>query len=499
MRQARHYAVRMSHPRPFYYLENFASALAGLRARYWDLLDAAERDFIERFAGLPRPAAALLVRMLGRKGETFRTAKLEYPEIGCPLAAAEALGGTGWVEVVPDVLHLLIRPLCDRLRALFFGNFDQDWSELVLADLGIFRYEKVPFAAGTRPFQTREHIEVFYALLACSRQIDEGSEPSSLLERLPAPVTDNSWLERRRLKVQFQLGRLLESRGEWDRALELYRQCAYPGSRVRCVRVLERLDRMQEALALAFEVRLEPLDESELQLIERMWPRLQRRAGFRRACRPRTSRLPAFSLVLSDSARPDCLEEAAARSLSEPEAPAHYVENRLLNSLFGLLCWEAIFAPIPGAFFHEFQSGPSDLHVPGFRLRRENHFARCLSQLDSLAYHTTMRATFERKHGIRSPFVSWDSLSGAMLESALECIPAEHLRVCFERILADVRLNRSGLPDLVKLWPRERRYRLIEVKGPGDKLQDNQIRWLRFFGSRGIPASVCHVSWRGAA
>src|SRR2546430_1838314 len=49
-----------------------------------------------------------------------------------------------------------------------------------------------------------------------------------------------------------------------------------------------------------------------------------------------------------------------------------------------------------------------------------------------------------------------------------------HLEACFMRILSDIRANRCGLPDLVQFWPGERRYRLIEVKGPGDRLQDNQ-------------------------
>ena len=37
--------------------------------------------------------------------------------------------------------------------------------------------------------------------------------------------------------------------------------------------------------------------------------------------------------------------------LQQDDAPVHYVENTLLCSLFGLLCWEAIFAPLPGSFF----------------------------------------------------------------------------------------------------------------------------------------------------
>jgi hypothetical protein len=59
--------------------------------------------------------------------------------------------------------------------------------------------------------------------------------------------------------------------------------------------------------------------------------------------------------------------------------------------------------------------------------------------------------------------------------------------------------NRSGLPDLIQLWPGERRYRLIEVKGPGDRLQDNQIRWLSFCVAREIPVCVVKVSWQAVA
>jgi hypothetical protein len=86
-------------------------------------------------------------------------------------------------------------------------------------------------------------------------------------------------------------------------------------------------------------------------------------------------------------------------------------------------------------------------------------------------------------------------LSQALLSRALDCLPREHLKVCFGRILANIRANTCGLPDLVQFWPEERRYRLIEVKGPGDRLQDNQIRWLSFCVANGIPVSVCQVSW----
>jgi hypothetical protein len=70
----------------------------------------------------------------------------------------------------------------------------------------------------------------------------------------------------------------------------------------------------------------------------------------------------------------------------EARCSVHYVENALINSLFGLLCWEAIFAPIPGAFFHDFQYGPADLESPYFYERRRERFAECFAELESGCY-----------------------------------------------------------------------------------------------------------------
>ena len=65
-------------------------------------------------------------------------------------------------------------------------------------------------------------------------------------------------------------------------------------------------------------------------------------------------------------------------------------------------------------------------------------------------------------------------------------------------ILRDVVDNRAGFPDLVQFWPDETRYRLVEVKGPGDRLQDNQRRFLEFCAAHGMPVFVCQVRERAA-
>nr|WP_309485741.1 VRR-NUC domain-containing protein [Halomonas sp. DQ26W] len=135
--------------------------------------------------------------------------------------------------------------------------------------------------------------------------------------------------------------------------------------------------------------------------------------------------------------------------------------------------------------------------------RRGEWFEACLAQLDDGRYRKTILETWQCKRGLASPFVHWEALNEPLLLQALACIPAAHLRACFERLLLDPRANRAGLPDLIQFLPEtdvgSPTYRLIEVKGPGARLQDNQRRWLTCSRAHGIPAVVCHVTWQDEA
>ncbi len=561
-------------PDPFYYLLNFERALAWIAERYDDWLDASERAFIGAFLNddtrLPKASRALLVRMLMRKGTLFRTGRLAYAEIGCPVEAAAPLAASGWVdadaalsldelfalatrpelqrmfaaspapkgarkgewlealrvaeagctaqkryrewdvaaeETAETALRVLVAPLCERLRLMFFGNLHQDWSEFVLADLGVYQYERVAFARSSRAFQQRGDVDCYLALHACREALElmdgelaDGEGLAPLLEAVDVIDSQhNAWLALRRAKLQFAIGHHAERRHDWDTALRVYEGCAWPGARHRRMRVLERAGRDSEALALALQAAAVPESEEESQRIARIVPRLQRRLGLAGARRASAREAQRAVLELARPLAPVGVEYAVRDHLSTPDAPVHYVENALINSLFGLLCWEPVFAAVPGAFFHPFQRGPADLHAPDFPARRAAQFDACFAQLDSGAYRATILRHFETKAGLQSPFVFWGALTPALLTLALECLPAAHLKLWFARLLADIRANRSGLPDLIRFWPGERRYELIEVKGPGDRLQDNQIRWLAYCVQHDMPVRVLDVRWSDGA
>jgi hypothetical protein len=539
----------------FYYLDNFQRVLDWIGERYRDLLVDDELAFLAAFPMLPQHARALFVRMVMRKGNLFRASKLVYAEIGCPVEAARELLATGWIEADPVLsldelfdllskpeiaaafgpqllqknarkgeqlealreqfadsrpfsswyrdsddlsLRILVKPLCDRLRLIFFGNLHQDWTEFVLSDLGMFRFEQVEISQASRGFRSRADVEHYVLLHGCKERFYAGEPLDEVLRELPSHVFDNDWLAGRREKLLFQIGQGFEKLKDWDNAHAVYARCTYPGARGRAIRVLEKHERFDEAYALFQAAQAAPESEAERQQLMRIGPRLARRLGHARlpARKPAIERL---DLALPMPGGDWWVEGVVRDHLASEDAPVFYVENALANSLFGLLCWPAIFAAIPGAFFHPFHRGPADLHSPDFHLRRKAEFDACLARLDDGSYRDTIRAHYREKAGIASPFVYWGALSEELLELALACIPREHLRKWCERIMADVQANHTGFPDLIQFWPLEGRYTMIEVKGPGDRLQDNQLRWIEYCSMHGMPVSVCYLQWEQAA
>ena len=538
----------------FYYLENFRRALDWLSERYPDLLASDERAFAATFSALPRESSALLVRMISRRGSLFRRTRLKYEEIGCVRRSVAPLVEAGMVDAAPtpdwaqlgrlatkpellgafelpvawrrarkepllahlqaghDCVHalarwlqftdetlyrLLVAPLCERLRLMFFGNFHQDWSEFVLADLGIHRYEPVAADQRSRAFQRREEIDQFVALYRCRELLHEQAGPETILAALPPPLPECPWIETHRVRMQLRIAQLFEKAQQPARALDIYLACEEPRSRIRAVRILEKLERCSEAWQLLAAFAPQCTDEQVLQEAARIRPRLSRRLGHIVSSLRKQAGWSTFELQLPRG--DDAVEELVARHLGTPLAPMLFVENTLLNSLLGLLCWDALFAPLPGAFFHEFHAAPADLLAADFRSRRAQQFTACLGRLESADYRARILETSQAKVGRTCAFVAWGALTPQLLTLALECIPAAHLRAIFERILANVGVNRSGLPDLIQFFPAERRYRLIEVKAPGDRLQSNQIRWLDYLVANAIDVSVCKVTWSAAA
>ncbi|MDX5336645.1 MAG: VRR-NUC domain-containing protein, partial [Marinobacter sp.] len=303
----------------------------------------------------------------------------------------------------------------------------------------------------------------------------------------------------RRDRLLLELGRQAERQGERELALEVLENSGHREARLKQLRLLERMKRFEEAWAIACQWQATELSDAEAQGLSRLLKRLAPKVGADQPEPVDNPPLQEFTLTLP---KPDTgtVELAALQHLGTDDAPVFYVENTLINALFGLLCWPVVFQPLPGAFFHPFHIGPADLTREDFVARRQQAFEQRFRLLGTGAYRREILDTYKNKQGIANPFVFWPVLDEALLELALHCIPFGHLEALFRRLLNNIKEHRSGFPDLIRFVPDaeqpEQRYEMIEVKGPGDRLQDHQVRWLQFFARQGIPASVCYVRWQ---
>lgn len=545
---------------PHYYRDNFLILCDTVEEQYADLLDVSEQAFLDRFRALDFDAQCLYVRLVSRVGPWFRESKLAYEELGDTPPIVDRLLESGMAEQAPglapeDLGRLFTRAellaafetrlggpsprgkpallaaiadlaLADEeylqalssldparvvapcaveqvqlLQLLFFGNRHQSLTDFVLSDLGLARYYPYPLDRQHRLFANREALEEY---LLCAGLADtwyelrETGEVEGLLELGAAILaTDIAYpsSEGRWHRLCNGLARDLERQGELAAALPLYRCSQRHPARERRLRILERSGEWEPALALGEEILASPWCEEERDAAARVLPRVRRQLG--QKVRPR--RRDAFQrldLVLPQQSRP--VELIAADRLQSHWRAVHYVENTLMNALFGLAFWEQIFTPVPGVFHNPYQSVPTDMYGPEFRRRRLALLEARLQELQRGDVAALLLEAYHSYAAYQCRWVDWRRLDPVLLQQVTGVVPADHLLAVWRRMLFDPRENRRGFPDLIALGESVGDYCLIEVKGPGDALQESQKRWLRFFGQQGIPARVAWVSWEGA-
>lgn len=385
------------------------------------------------------------------------------------------------------------------LQLLFFGNRRQGLTDFVLSDLGVANYYPYRLDRAHRLFPSRAAVDDY---LACGEMTDhfyalcEAQDEAGLLdlaEALLAVPMAYPASERRWWRLCNRLARRLERLQYWQQALDLYRRSRLHPARERAARVLEALADWPAAIAQCRSILAAPWGEEEQEAAQRMLPRLLRRNGERPPPRPR-DQFSQISLALDPG--PGGVERAAARALAPDWAAVHYVENSLVNSLFGLAFWEQIFSPVAGAFHNPFQSAPADMYDGRFYPRRREALEARLAELarGDLAPHLV--GAYHRFAGLQCRWVNWQLLTPELVAHSLAVIPAEHLLAMWRRMLFDPGERRRGFPDLLALGNAPGDYCMIEVKAPGDALQHSQKRWLRFFAEAAIPAAVAWVEWR---
>jgi hypothetical protein len=529
-----------------YYLDNFRHLLETVTDRYPDLLDDTDQAFLDAFADLSQDAARLLVRLYTRKGPIFRLNRLKYQDIKDIDTAASELVRIHLLDSRPsmtasDIIQLLtladIRklPWCPdprlskaalldhlagdtvtappedwqlteplvgrlhdatlrRLQLMYFGNGHQSLTDFVLSDLGIFRYESYSLGRNQRWFQEPADIDQMLQLLDLRERYHDATDNKATrsLSLLADQCLSIDWrprVQERAHRLMNRLGFRLEQAGECSRALALFNTNEAPPARERRCRVLYKLGRYEQCHETLQEMLDAPRDASEARFGPRFQPRLARKLK-----RPVLSVLapPLFETRVSWAAASMSVEQLACTQLPDTV----WRENQLPLAVFTLIHWSWLFADVPGAFHHPFQSGPADLYQPDFLQRRGTSRSHLYDSLGSARARRNLAQFSESKAGLQNPFFGWGGLDQALLMRCFDAVPWDHWVAIFRHLWLDLKRHRAGFPDLFQFLPDG--YRFIEIKGPGDRLQDNQRDWLAVFARHTIPAEVWYVDFVAA-
>ena len=531
-----------------YYLDNFTFLLDFVSRQYCHLLSEQEKQFYSTFQALTLDSRKLFVRLTNRKGPYFRLDKLNYPEVESLGDEIESLVAASLiVPTVPDLesairicskaelldldacsefpqstkkqdlaeyllsgqvnpVQALMIPVVELARTeeltvfklLFFGNFHQDMTTFVMHEL-VAPFEQYEIDGNAALFRCREVIDELIVLRSLSDASyklmeTEGSEEDllKLIEKLPARNIEPV-LSRRYDRMVNQIGRHLERAGRIEEAVGVYCRAQATPARERQARILDRLGKPQAAMKLCSSIIEAPQNEEELEFAQTFGQRLSSKHGFASDV---SFNLPVTKIkqtTIQVSRSHNSVEMCALAYFEDLGDECYYVENSLIRSLFGLCFWDIIYAPVSGAFFNPFQRGPVDLYTSDFVRSRRVLISDRFNELEKNGPLGLATAIYREKQGVANPFVNWMSVDEQLMETALVKIPSQDLIRMFERLLIDLKNNSSGFPDLIVF--DQNSYRMIEIKGPGDKLQKNQALWFRYFLEHSMPAALVNVEY----
>ncbi|XP_048338141.1 fanconi-associated nuclease 1 isoform X2 [Sphaerodactylus townsendi] len=178
-------------------------------------------------------------------------------------------------------------------------------------------------------------------------------------------------------------------------------------------------------------------------------------------------------------------------------------EGSTFSTLYGLLMWDLLFMDgIPDVFRNPYQSYPLDLYTDSFYENRKEAVDARLRLLHDASPETLsewIADVWNAQKGRAAALVSWDRFSSLEQAQSLACcFGGPFLSGVCRRLSRDLRHYRGGLPDLVVWRSEDRQFKLVEVKGPNDRLSFKQMLWLAELGRLGAAVEVCHVTAVGS-
>ncbi|WOH07871.1 hypothetical protein DCAR_0727305 [Daucus carota subsp. sativus] len=432
-----------------------------------------------------------------------------------------------------------------RVERLFFLNGELDLSTFLLVDMGIIKYPTYNCIISDQIFSSRDDLLSYEEAIEVAQIMDQALEENNrdlILRcidlsdsRIQASTVrihesslvpffsrfSSSWVyskvvllgvsfleqENRYIEAIRLLKRLLlnftsdKRRGYWTLRLSID---------------LEHLGRPNESLTIAEKGLLDPWVRAGTRIS------LQRRV-LRLGKPPRRWKTPSFSESVQRKitevhvqGRPlNCVTGTKSRFYGEDGeqcgveqlALQYYAgegggwqgihaESGVWLTIFGLLMWDIIFTDMPNVFRNLYQTAPLDMDTDSFYESRKSLIESLLEKVQNGMAEEILITSWESHFGTACRGVKWDNHSLSDLRAIVTCIGGPCLASICRHLAQDYRSWSNGMPDLL-LWRFHGDYngeaKLVEVKGPRDRLSEQQRAWLLFLMDAGFNAEICKV------
>lgn len=143
------------------------------------------------------------------------------------------------------------------------------------------------------------------------------------------------------------------------------------------------------------------------------------------------------------------------------------------------------------------QTAPLDLETDSFYETRKDLIEALLEKIQEGLAEEILITSWESHLGTACRGVKWEELTLIELRALVICIGGRCLAAILRHLAQGYRSWSSGMPDLV-LWRLHDCYRgeakLVEVKGPRDRLSEQQRAWLLVLMDCGFNVEVCKVT-----
>jgi len=462
----------------FYYHTHFTDVLNKVARRYASSLDGAPKQFISQFLALPRPAQCAYIRIAGRKGRVFNTAKLSYPEISNLPAQFETLKHAGFVKPLNETrtaeyLSVLTKAELTALmrQQLCASAFRASWAKARLIETALTHIPAEDLiASAPQSFIVQGRFEdLRYILYLYFGRIEDSLQPFTLrdLGLVKAPDFKDSYIwpapqcnvsRAGRDELLSKLGGLSERLGDYATALGLYALSDTPHCNERSVRLRysrnETGDR--DAVKAQLEAMIEdPASDDEYHFAADYYARKFEKKRTSRV----TDILRASEIIEIDEAYRHEPERAAACQYRDKGFDVYRTENAPWKMLFGLLFWDLLYGPEKSVLHNSFERLPANLKAATFYDDNGGAIENILSDLT----HTPqillqLLKITARHHGTPNGIFRWNSRTLDKVKTLIEAAPADSLAAMLRLMAKDWMRMKDGYPDL-RASPPDRNWR----------------------------------------